>query len=124
MNSLIGHGINIQGQDYEIVGETGGDTYSDGGSTIFDVFDTIPYTFLTISRGGVYGNQILSSTEATGVFKLRSGMNTQNNQETRQSDATLHIRPTESFLTNVPANREHIRVTLQVADFSEFDYGS
>jgi len=124
MNSLIGHGINIQGQDYEIVGETGGDAYSVGGDTIFDNFDTIPYTFLTISRGGVYGNKILFRTDATGVFKLRSGMNTQNNQETRQSDATLHIRPTESFLTDMPSNREHIRVTLQIADFSEFDYGS
>lgn len=118
--------------------------------TVFDNFENTPYTFLMISRGGVYGNRITAQTEATGVFKLRSGMNSQNNQETRQSDATLHIKPTESFLSLgrlvghgirkdgidyeivgetggddlETGMREHYRLTLQAADFSEYDYAS
>ena len=31
LESLIGHGIQCQGKDYEIVGVTGGDAYSIGG---------------------------------------------------------------------------------------------
>lgn len=68
-------------------------------ATVFDVFVNIPYTFLTISRGGVVGDGITDTTEAQGVFKLRNGMNVSNDQETKTSDATLHIKPTESFIS-------------------------
>lgn len=117
--------------------------------SVFDEFINTPYTFLVISRGGVYGNIIQSSHNANGVFKLRSGMVMVNNQESRQSDATLHIKPDEPFLPNQLVGhgiraegkdyeiigvtggddfdagvREHYRLTLQVADYSEFDYAS
>ena len=58
LESLIGHGIQCQGKDYEIVGVTGGDAYSIGGVEVFDVFDLSEYTFLEISRGGITGNTI------------------------------------------------------------------
>lgn len=67
--------------------------------TIFDVFVSEPYTFLTISRGGVAGDGITARTDATGVFELSDGMNVANDQETKQSDATLAIRPTETFVS-------------------------
>lgn len=67
--------------------------------TVFDVFVNTPYTFLTISRGGVQGDGITARTEAMGVFKLRSGMNVSNDQETKTSDATLHIKPSEPFVS-------------------------
>lgn len=124
MLNLVGHGIRCQGNDYEIIGVTGGDHYEEGGTTVFDEFDLSDYTFLQISRGGVYGNIIQSEHSAVGVFKLRQGMSTVNNQETRQSDATLHIQPSETWLGEVPENREFIRVTLQAADFSEYGDGS
>lgn len=114
--------------------------------TVFDVFTVSPYTFLEITRGGVHGNTIASTSDAMGVFKLRDGMVSTNNQESHQSDATLHIRSSESFVANgLISNgirhdgqdyeivgstggdnfdtgvREHYRLTLQRADFSDYE---
>lgn len=61
--------------------------------TVFDTFVETPYTFLTITRGNVYGNQITSESNYTGVFKLRSDSNSSNNIEIRESRATLHAHP-------------------------------
>ena len=59
--------------------------------TVFEAFEQIPYDFLEISSGDVYGNTILSTINGLyGVFKLRSGMTSSNNQEVRQSASTLH----------------------------------
>lgn len=117
--------------------------------TVFDLFEEVPYNYLEISRGGVYGNRILSSTPAMGVFKLRNEQVMVNNQELRQSAATLHIRPSEAFANDNMVGQgisqggidyviigqtggfnfdtgelEHYRLTLQNADYSEYDYGS
>lgn len=121
---LVGHGIHCEGVDYEIVGMTGGDAYEEGGDTVFDVFDVSPYTFLEISRGGVYGNRIINTLDSLGVFKLRNEMVQVNNQESRQSNATLHIYPNEPFLVAPPARREHYRLTLQTTDYSDYTEGS
>lgn len=118
---LIGNGIRVNGRDYEIVGATGGDVYSAGGPSVFDVFDTTPYVYLQISRGGVTGNTIVASHQADGVFKLRSGLVRGQNSENVEQGATLHIRPTESFLSNVPSNREHYTLTLNPSDFSNYE---
>ena len=67
--------------------------------TVFTVFQPTPYQFLTISRGGVAGDGIIATTDAEGVFKLRNGMNVSDDQETKTSDATLHIKPTETFVS-------------------------
>lgn len=69
--------------------------------TVFSAFINTPYTFLRISRGGVRGNEIVESYDALGVFKLREGMVSVGNQESRESSATLHIKPDESFLADV-----------------------
>lgn len=121
---LIGNGIRVNGRDYEIVGATGGDHYVAGGPTVFDVFDTSSYTYLEIDRGGVAGNTITATYPADGVFKLRTGLIRGENSENVEQGATLHIRPTESFLSNVPANREHYTLTLTATDFSEFGESS
>lgn len=65
---------------------------------VFDMFELTPYIFLEISRGGVIGQGVISETEAQGVFKMRSQMVRGENAETKDSNATLHIKPTESFL--------------------------
>lgn len=117
---LIGNGIRINGRDYEIVGATGGDHYSDGGPTVFDVFDTTVYTYLEISRGGIAGNTITAQHVGDGVFKLRTGMIRGENAENVEEGATLHVRPTESFVSNAPANREHYTLTLVATDFSDY----
>lgn len=44
------------------------------------------------------GNIIEGQTAATGVFKLRSQMVRGENEETKDSNATLHVRPEEPFL--------------------------
>ena len=117
---------------------------------VFDVFDLTDYTFLILSRGGVAGNTIVSSHSANGVFKLRTGLVTGDNTETKNSTATLHIRSTESFLSGLNNNlvgnavivngttyeivgqtggenfhngvMEHYTATLQETDLN--DYGS
>lgn len=71
---------------------------------VFDLFDLTDYTFLEISRGGVAGNTIVASHTATGVYKLRSDMVRGDNSETKDSNATLHIRSTESFLEPLANN--------------------
>ena len=115
--------------------------------TVFDLFEEVPYTFLTVKRGTRYGNQITDTFNAVGVFKLRNQTVTSNNQELRQSAATLHVHPDESFMTNnVVGNGirvdgqdyeiigqtggsnfdsgdiEHYTLTLQVTDYA--DYGA
>lgn len=115
---------------------------------VFDVFDLTPYIFLQVSRGGIAGNVIESSTEAEGVFKLRSQMVRGENSETKESNVTLHIRSTEPFLSVNDNNlvghgvrvagkdyeiigqtggknfhdgvMEHYTATLQESDFSDF----
>lgn len=69
--------------------------------TVFDIFEEIPYQFLEISRGGVYGNRIVAVHDAYGVFKRRNDMVQVNNQELRQSASTLHIHPEEVFFGNI-----------------------
>lgn len=61
--------------------------------TVFDVFTQQPYTFLTIQRGNVYGNQITSERELVGIFKLKSRMVMADNMEVATSDARLHAHP-------------------------------
>jgi len=117
---LIGNGIRVNGRDYEIVGCTGGDHYSDGGPTVFDVFDTTEYQYLEISRGTIVGNEITATYSACGVYKLRTGLVRGQNSENVEQGATLHIKPTESFLSNVPSNREHYTLTLIQSDFSDY----
>lgn len=120
LESLIGHGIRIQGKDYSIVGATGGDAYTMGGPTVFDVFDLSDYTFLQIERNTITGNRIVSTTDAQGVFKLRQGLIQGANSENLEQGATLHIRPTESFVDPHTPNREHLTLTLVQADYSDF----
>lgn len=121
---LIGHGIRVNGRDYEIVAATGGDVYASGGPTVFDVFDVSPYTFLELERSSITGNTIVASYEATGVFKLRTASVKGETLESVDQGATLHIRPTEPFLSNVPSNREHYRLTLIDTDLSDYTEAS
>lgn len=117
--------------------------------TVFDIFDLTPYAFLEVSRGGVYGNTITASHNAEGVFKLRNAMVQVNNQELRQSAATLHVRSDETFISSIAVGQgirvdgqdyeiigqtggknyddgemEHYTLTLQNTDYSEYTNGS
>lgn len=69
--------------------------------SVFDVFQETAYTFLQLVQGGARGNSVKESSETAGVFKERNGMVQNNNLETVQSDATLHIHPDEPFLTTL-----------------------
>lgn len=62
-------------------------------TTVFTAFKQVTYTYLTVSRGQTKGNKITNQVDRLGVFKLRSGMNQTNNQETHESSATLHVHP-------------------------------
>lgn len=117
--------------------------------TVFDVFDLSDYTFLQLSRGGVAGNSVVDTFEATGVFKLRSDLVRNETSETKESNATLHIRSTEPFLVSLDNNlvghgvdvygktyeiigqtggknfdngvMEHFTATLQEAQFGDYN---
>lgn len=112
--------------------------------TVFDLFEEMPFALLEVSRGGVYGNVVTETHQSTGVFKLRNEMVQLNNQELRQSAATLHIRPEEPFASSDLVGQgvrvddvdyeiigqtggrnydtgelEHYRLTLQKTDFAD-----
>lgn len=110
------------------------------------------YTFLEIKRNTAAGDIIQSRTESEGIIKIRNGMTVANNQEMRETSTTLHIYPYEPFIdlvgglkylvgngiqhngadyeiTGVPGGenyeigeREHLRLTLGVVDYSDFVY--
>lgn len=71
---------------------------------VFEVFQETAYTFLQLAQGGVRGNSVVSQTATTGIFKERNGMLQNNNLETIQSDATLHIHPNEPFIAAAGGN--------------------
>lgn len=74
-----------------------------------DVFEAFPeaiqtYTFLELSQGGVLGNTIKLETTFGGILKERKGMAVNQNMELKESTTTLHIRPSEPFLTTLGGN--------------------
>ena len=71
---------------------------------VFDIFDLSEYIFLELERGGVAGNTIVTSYSGTGVFKLRNSLTRGESAETKDSNSTLHIRPTEAFLSSLGNN--------------------
>lgn len=119
---------------------------------VFDIFDLTDFTFYQLSRGGVTGNTITGAYQANGVFKLRSSFVRGENAETKEASATLHVRPTESFLDGLNNNlvghgvhvngkdyeivgqtggknyhtgvMEHYTATLQETDFSDYEESS
>lgn len=62
-------------------------------TTVFDMFKEVPFIYLTISRGEVYGNRITDQKTLQGVVKIKEGMVSQGNQETRKSNSTAHVHP-------------------------------
>lgn len=70
---------------------------------VFTAFTTDSYTFLQLDSGAG-GNKVVKETEATGVVKLRDGMVQVDNVETKNSDASVHIRPGEPFIAEVAGN--------------------
>lgn len=74
--------------------------------TVFDLFESVPYQFLKIKRGTKYGNEIESTYDAEGVYKRRNDKIQVNNQELRQSAATLHIHPDEAFIADITVNNK------------------
>lgn len=69
-------------------------------ATVFDVFAETPYKFMEISRGNVYGDVVTSQRVLLGVFKLKTGMTSNNNMEVVDADATLHAHPDD--FTDIP----------------------
>jgi hypothetical protein len=71
---------------------------------MFDLFTNTSYTFLTLAQGGVLGNTETESEPADGILKVRAGLTSGANSELEQSDATLHIKPSEPFISAVGGN--------------------
>lgn len=115
--------------------------------TVFDLFKEVEFDYLTISRGEVYGNRITADNKLMGVVKIREGMTTQNNQETRETNSMVHVHPedftglacedivgngiryndTDYSIIGVTEGRnfdtnevEHLTLTLERANFTNF----
>ena len=116
-------------------------------ATVFDVFKEVSFVYLTISRGEVYGNRIVSQKTLSGIVKIREGMNNQMSRENRESSSTVHVHPEDfadltreeiigngiqyggadysivgmtegrNFETNTV---EHLTLTLERANFTDF----
>jgi hypothetical protein len=67
---------------------------------MFDLFATSNYTFLQLEKQLV-GNVIKAEYEATGIVKLRDGLNVSDNMEVFDSSSTIHIRPNEPFVATL-----------------------
>jgi len=93
---------------------------------MFHLFTETPYTFLEIGQL-VEGNVITSETPASGVFKDRSSMTQTDNIEKYIGDATLHIKPSESFVNDLVGNGVRVNGTeyriTDVVEGKDFDNG-
>ena len=67
---------------------------------VFDLFTSQDYTFIIIKQGA-NGNTVDQEFYARGIVKFRSGMNQVDNVETEEYDMSLHIRPTEPFVSQL-----------------------
>ena len=68
--------------------------------TVFTAFVTSPYTFIkTTSANGGYKS--VEEYEANGVIKFRDGRVLNGRQESYDTQTTLHIRPSEPFISPV-----------------------
>ena len=121
------------------------ETYNTVMLDVFSNFPTTPYTFIVSGQGGIYGNSVIAQFNAQGIFKLRRGITDTSYGEVPTSTATLHIKPSETFVSTyrpleghgviVNGNQyrivgvtegmnfdtnvlEHITLTLQVEDFA------
>ena len=98
-------------------------------ATVFDVFTETPYTFLEISRGNVYGDRVLDERTLSGVFKLKTGMTSNNNMEVIDADATLHAHPEDfdvptSSLVGQGVQVDGVNYTIEgVSEGKNFDTG-
>jgi hypothetical protein len=88
---------------------------------VFTLFTTDSYTFLQLDSGSG-GNSVIAETEATGVVKLRDGMTQVDNVESYDSDASVHIRPSESFIATVDGNLVGHGISLTKGSHGPEDY--
>lgn len=61
--------------------------------SVFEAFSEVALEYLEISRGEVYGNRIVGRKTIHGIVKIKEGMTSQGNQETRKSNSTVHVHP-------------------------------
>lgn len=93
---------------------------------MFQLFTNTPYVFLLVEQT-VEGNEVTSETPAMGVFKLRTSMEQYDNMEQYDGDASIHIKPSESFASNLLGNGirvgdEEYRI-INVVEGKDFDTG-
>jgi hypothetical protein len=87
----------------------------------FDLFETTNYTFLQLGSN-VHGNVVLNEYTANGIVKLRDGMIQVDNMEERQSTSSVHIRPTEAFLSVLDGNLVGHGIRVQKDNHELADY--
>lgn len=98
---------------------------------VFELFTSSPYIFLQLSQQPE-GNTVDAEFAAEGVFQLRGGMTSGDDIETPTADATIWIRPSESFVSELDgelvghgirvgraANAQDYRIVGQVEGYDQ-----
>lgn len=88
---------------------------------VFALFTTNDYTFLQLESGSG-GNRVIAESEANGIVKLRDDMTQVDNVENPDSNASVHVRPTESFITEVGGNLVGHGIRITKDNHLEDDY--
>jgi hypothetical protein len=70
---------------------------------VFADFTTSDYTFLQLANG-IAGNTVVAEYAANGIVKLRDTKAGLDRVETPTSRSTVHIRPDETFFTDLGRN--------------------
>lgn len=68
--------------------------------TVFDVFKTVPYNYLTIAQSNIAGDVIAASQQFEGVFKDKGGMVQTGDLEIADAKPTLHVKPEDYNITS------------------------
>lgn len=88
---------------------------------IFDMFSETEYTFLRISRGGVYGNTIEEEfSNRKGVFREKDGMRQGTNGEEYVENSKLFVKP-EDIPTDAVGNG--VRINGKTYDITSMSQG-
>ena len=71
------------------------------GMTVFAVFRSTPYTYLTISQSNIAGDVIVGQKNLMGVYKERGGMVQTGDLEIADAKPTLHVHPEDFDVESV-----------------------
>jgi hypothetical protein len=87
---------------------------------LFSEFRTTPYTFLRLDSKSA-GFVIEEEYEAVGIVKLRSAVSGTQDGETNTSTTTVHVKPSETFISDVSGELKGNGVRIEGVEYRIVD---